>query len=144
VETDLTSRPAEATLETLALLRSIDATVVGFGRDAHHEFLLKDRQASLYLRGEQVVGYGYWGKDTGPFALLDAADFPAVLALVENEAAGRSVRWLGLNVPLINREAVDYLLGRGYRLDEFSIVFMTNQPFGRFENYIFCSPPFFM
>ena len=36
---------------------------------------------------KSIVGYGYLGEHNGPFASLDANDFPAILAHAETEAA---------------------------------------------------------
>jgi hypothetical protein len=49
-----------------------------------------------------------------------------------------------VEVPMVNRVAVRFLLGRGFRLDSFFSFFMADRPFGRFENYLFTSPPFFL
>lgn len=144
VSTDLEFAPAADTPETLAAIRAIDQAILGFTRDVDHQFLLQDRQAILLRRAGQVVGYGYFAKGVGPVALLDAADFPAVLAWAESEAAARGDDEFGIQVPLINRHAVDYLLGRGYQFENFTIFFMSDEPFGRFENYVITSPPFFM
>lgn len=144
VETDLRFVPATATPETLAALRTIDYEILGFERDADHEFLLGDRQGYLCYRGDQLVGYSYFGNGTGPIAMLDEADFPAVLARGETEAAERNEDEFGMNVPMINRAAVDYLLGRGFQLEDFTVLFMTDVPFGKFDQYIISSPAFFM
>jgi hypothetical protein len=144
VATDLEFSPAVDTPETLAAIRSIDQAILGFTRDIDHQFLLADRQAILFRRAGQVVGYGYFGKGAGPIALLDAADFPAVLARAESEAAARGDDEFGMQLPLINRRAVNYLLGRGFQLEDFTVFFMSDEPFGRFENYVISSPPFFM
>ena len=144
IDTDLIFSSVTAAPETLAALRVIDNAILGFERDADHEFLLNDRQPYLYYRGDRVVGYGYFGKGTGPIALLDESDFPAVLARGESEAAARNEENFGMQVPLINRAAVDYLLGRGFQLEAFTVFFMSDEPFGKFENYILTSPPFFM
>ena len=144
VVTDLEFSPAADTPETLAAIRAIDQAILDFTRDVDHQFLLQDRQAMLFRRAGQVAGYGYFGKGTGPIALLDAADFPAVLAWAESEAAARGGDEFGVQVPLINRHAVDYLLGRGFQLENFTVFFMSDEPFGRSENYIFTSPPFFI
>lgn len=129
--------------ETLDAIRAIDQAILGFTRDVDHRFLLQDRQTMLFRRGGQLAGYGYFGKGTGPIALLDAADFPAVLAWAESDAAARGDDF-GVQLPLVNRHAVDYLLARGFQLEDFTVFFMSDQPFGRFENYVFSSPPFFM
>ena len=49
-----------------------------------------------------------------------------------------------MELPMINRSAVNWLLGRGYRIEPFVVLGMSDEPFGRFENYICTSPPFFM
>ncbi|HYI67079.1 MAG TPA: hypothetical protein VEW95_09165 [Candidatus Limnocylindrales bacterium] len=43
-------------------------------------------------------------------------------------------------VALHNRVAIDHLLGRGYRMDAFMTLLCSSQPFGRFEQYLFCAP----
>ncbi len=142
--TDLEFTPAGLTPETLAAIRAVDQAILGFTRDVDHQFLLQDRQAMLFRRAGQLAGYGYFGKGTGPIALLDAADFPAVLAWAESEAVARGDDEFGMQLPLVNRHAVDYLLARGFQLEDFTVFFMSDEPFGRFENYVFTSPPFFM
>jgi hypothetical protein len=86
-------------------------------------------------RGLELVGCGYTGRHNWPFAPQNSDDFPAVLA---------GWREFGLEVPMINRTVVDYLLGRGFRIDSFMALSMSNIPFGRFEHYIVTSPPFFI
>ena len=145
VDTDLTVESASAAPETLTALRAIDQAILGFTRDADHAFLLRDRRAEFYRRGDRVVGYCYVGHGTGPIALLDASDFPAVLARAETEASQRNEAEFALDIPLINRAAVDHLLGRGFRLDgTFPMFFMSDEAFGAFERYIVTSPPFFL
>lgn len=143
VVSDLRPEPILPSPENLAALREIDLTVLEHQREVDHLWLGQDRQGYLYYRGEQPVGYGYLGPSHGPFALLDEADFPAVLAHAETQAAAQDYVF-GVEVPMINRAAVDYLLGRGCQLDSFFAFFMSDAPFGKFENYIFPSPPFFL
>ena len=111
--------------------------------DADHAWLLGERAGYLYRRGGRVVGYGYLGPSAGPFALLDPRDYLAVLAHAEAEAAHRDADF-GVEVPLVNRAALDFLLGRGFRMDSFFALFMADVPFGRFDRYLFTSPPFFL
>ena len=66
--------------ETLSTLAEIDKATLGFQRDVDQQWFLANRRGFLYLRDGRPVGYGYVGENSGPFALLDAADFPAVLA----------------------------------------------------------------
>ena len=84
------------------------------------------------------------GASNSPFALLDPSAFPAVLAHAENAAAGRGAASFGVNVPLINRTAVNYLLGRNFRFEDGGFFCMSDEPFGKFEQYIICSPPMFI
>ncbi len=144
VATDLQVEPVTASAETLALLRELDEAVLGHGRDADHAWLLTNRQGYVYRRGGRPAGYGYLGYRNGPFALLEARDFPAVLAQAEAAAARAGQATFGVEVPMVNRAAVEHLLARGFRFDAFFALFMSDVPLGRFENYICTSPPFFL
>jgi GNAT superfamily N-acetyltransferase len=145
VISDLSFEPITDEEAGLPALAEIDRAVLGHRRDTDHRWLLSVREGGyLYRRGGQVVGYGYVGTNNGPFAVLDEGDFPAVLGHAETAAHARGAARTGFEVGMVNQAAVDYLLGRGYRLDEFFAFFMSDAPFGRFENYIFTSPPFFL
>ena len=76
--------------------------------------------------------------------MLDQNDFPAVLARAETQAHVLGAESVGFEVPLINKIVVDYLLGRGYKLDGFLGTILSDEPFGKFENYLLTSPPFFV
>jgi GNAT superfamily N-acetyltransferase len=143
VPTDLTIEPITETPEIVQTLRQLDVTLFGHRRDIDLAWLLNTRTGFLYRRAGEPVGYGFTGEQRGPFALLDANDFPAVLAHAETHAHSLGLTDFGFEVPLINEVAVQYLLGRGYQMDAFFAVFMSDKPFGKFENYIVTSPPFF-
>jgi GNAT superfamily N-acetyltransferase len=143
VTTDLTFEPVSASPEVLSRLAALDATVLEHRRDVDHVWLLENRQGYLYHRRGEAHGYGYIGPGSGPFALLKQDDFPAVLAHAETEAAAHGFPF-GVEVPMINRAAVDYLLARGCQMDAFISLFMSDEPFGRMENYLLPSPPFFV
>jgi GNAT superfamily N-acetyltransferase len=128
----------------LSQLGEMDQTILNYRRDIDHAWLIENRRGFLYKRNGAVVGYGYTGLRNGPFALLEAADFPAVLAHAENLAVENQQEHFGVEVPMHNQAAVDHLLGRGFRLDAILAVLMSDVPFGRFENYIVTSPPFFL
>lgn len=144
VETDLTFEPIELSLDVLAVLGHIDLEVLGHRRDVDHRWLLSDRQSFLYRQAGNVVGYGYAGKISGPFALLDPADFPAVLAHAESLAAADGHDSVTVVVPVINETAVRYLLHHGFRLEPFFSYLMSDKPFGRFDRYIETTPTFFL
>jgi hypothetical protein len=90
----------------------IDQAVIGHRRTEDHAWLVGERQGFVYRRGRDAVGYGYVGRSSGPFALLDPADTPAVLAHAERTAAERGDAPFGLDVPAVNRAAVRYLQAR--------------------------------
>lgn len=145
VSTDLTPRRVPHAPETAAQLRVLDRAVLDFTRDETHEFLASDdRELYFYTRDGAVVAYAYFGSRSGPIAVLDEGDLPAVLAHGETLAAARGDAEYGVQVPLINSAAVDYLLARRFRLEPFTVLFMSDAPFGRFENYILTIPDFFL
>ncbi|MBI3168791.1 MAG: hypothetical protein HYZ22_09955, partial [Chloroflexi bacterium] len=51
---------------------------------------------------------------------------------------------VGFEAPTVNTAAIDYLLNRGYRLEGFMGSIMSEEPFGKFENYLLSSPPYFL
>lgn len=143
VASDLTFEKVTAMAETLASLGQIDQIILDHRRDEDHVWMLAEQQGYLYRRAGQVVGYGYVGQSSGPFAVLNPSDFPAILAHAESEAAAAG-RNFGVEMPLINGTAVDYLLARGFQMDSFIALFLSDEPFGQFDRYIFPSPPFFL
>lgn len=76
--------------------------------------------------------------------MYDERDIAAALAHAEATAFARGRRKVGFDLPQINRAAVDYFLTHKYTLDSFVALFMSDAPLGKYENYIFTSPPFFV
>jgi ribosomal protein S18 acetylase RimI-like enzyme len=131
--------------ETLAnTLAGIDQQVLGFTRPADHTWLAQQRTGFVARRAGEIVGYGYLGNDAGPFAVLAEADMTALLAHAEVLAHQDGRAELNFEVPLINRAAVQYLLGRGFKFNSFFAFFMSDGRLGNFENYVLFSPPFFV
>jgi len=139
VPTDLAFEPMLPGLHTEAINR-IDRYVLGHTRAPLHEWIATARDGFVCRRGGEVAGYGY---DEGPYALLDENDFPAVLAHAESRMAEKGGEF-GVETPLINKKAIQYFMDRKYQIDSFTALFMSNEPFGRFENYLCFSPIFFM
>lgn len=123
-------------------LDALDRAVLGFARPQDHAFLLADRPGFLYLRGGRAAGYGYAGQRAGPFALLDPADLPAVLAHAETLAAQAGRGHFGLEVPLANHAALDTLLARGFHIEPFAAQLLADETGGQWDRYIATSPPF--
>ncbi len=143
LDTDLDFQSISVSPETLEILASLDKTVLGHRRDIDHKWLLSNRQGYLYLRDKDPVGYGYIGRFNGPFVLLYPEDFPAVLAHLESESVGKGHDF-GIDIPMVNRTAVDHMLKRGFHFSPFIAMIMVDQTNAKFENYIATSPPFFI
>ncbi len=124
-------------------MNRIDQQMIGHAREIVHRWVITTRSGFVYKRDANIVGYGYVGESSGPFVLLDEDDFPAVLAHAESTRATIGGEF-GAETPLINKKAIQYFLERKYRIDTFTVLFMSNEPFGRFENYLCFSPIFFM
>jgi GNAT superfamily N-acetyltransferase len=142
MQTDLKIEPLQLDLQ-LDDLNRIDRQIVGHARAVVHQWVATTRDGFVYKRKGEVVGYGYVGGGNGPFALLDENDTPAVMAHAESLLAEKGEEF-GAETPLINRKAIQYFSERKYKIDSFTVLFMSNEPFGRFENYLCFSPIFFM
>lgn len=142
--TDLQIVPMRHSKQMLNQLAKIDAEILQLRRDMVHRWLLNNREGFIYYRHGQAVGYGYVGKRSGPFALLDAEDYPAILAHAENVSATQQQDSFNFNVPTINASAIHYALTNGFRLDNFTAVLMLDKPYGRFENYALMTPMYFL
>jgi GNAT superfamily N-acetyltransferase len=139
VKSDLQFEPLQVERD-LHELNRIDRAVLAHARPAIHRWVATTRDGFLYRRKGDVVGYGY---DGGPYALLNEGDFAAVLAHGESRAAEKG-KDFGVETPLINKRAIQYMLERKYQIDSFNALFMSNESFGKFENYLCFSPIFFM
>ena len=73
---------------------------------------------------------------------LEDKDFPAVLTYAESIMAERGQEF-GTEAPLINQKAIQYFITHKYQINSFSTIFMSNEPFGKFQNYLCFSPEFF-
>lgn len=143
-ESDLAVEPLKGTPQHLAELNVLDREILGYERASDHVWWIddQDRTGYAFRRDGRLVAYAYVGMRTGPMAVEDALDFPAVLAFGENHAVEHNHNF-HVPLPLINRMATQHMLDRGARMEtDFMNFFMTDQPFGKFENYVFNSPDF--
>lgn len=144
-ETDLSIAPFSPAPENLATLNAIDKIILGYTREVDHAWLCKNRQGYFYRRNGQVVGYSYVSHRAGPIAMLHNHDFHAALAHVESEMTKYvDDVWdsLYLPIPMTNTAAVEYVLRRGFQTSLLLEHFMSDEPLGQYENYIFMDPPF--
>jgi GNAT superfamily N-acetyltransferase len=142
------SLPAPSGLQAIPLsadqleqVAVIDRQILGFRRDEDHRWLLSQREGYLYCKQEQAIGYGYVGLYSGPFVTLDPGVLGQMLTHAESAAPGDD---FGVEVPLINRAAVGYLLEAGYRMDDFVNYFMSDVEIGSLDRYVVTAPSFFI
>jgi GNAT superfamily N-acetyltransferase len=138
---DLEPAPITADQYGLALLASIDREVLGFRRDVDHRWLLSNRRGFAYIRNGSPVGYGYVGLYQGPFAAIDPGAIGGMLAHAESVA---EVEEFGVEAPLINREALQYLFEHGFRMDPFVNYFLSDVEIGKFDRYLVTTPSLFI
>ena len=141
-DTDLDFKPMPETPVTAQIIDRLDQEILGYRRRPEHTWFRQNRHGYLYYRNGEPVGYGYAGKQSGPFALLDNRDFAAVLAHAETAVSLQGHSKVEFVTPTVNETAVDHLLAHGYRLQPFFCQLMTSRPFGRFDHYVATSPMF--
>lgn len=144
--TDLRREAMDAAALPYEELGEVDRATLGFRRDPDHRWLSSQRPGWLYRRHGRLVAYGYhpsrpsWG---GPYAALDAKDLPILLADGETAAAQAGHETVTFDMALTARTAFDHLLGRGFRVDPFVMLFFTDGPTDGLHRYVLTSPPFF-
>jgi len=143
VSSDLRAEPLRLDEPTLARLATIDRALLGYRRDVDHRWFAEHRHGQAYRRGAEIVAYGYappmpgW---SGPYAALDPSDLPRLLADAETEAHRAGHPEVSFDVALTNRAAIDHLLGRGYQLQAFPMIFFADAELGQLDRYVFFSP----
>jgi GNAT superfamily N-acetyltransferase len=129
------------TPQHIPYLAQLDQRIHGHRRDVDHEWLIAQRAGFLLWRHQVAVGYGYVGEPfSGPFVMLDAADYPAALAYGEDIAVEQGYETLGLDVPMLNRAAVHYLLTHGYRMSPFFCFYMCDGKPAHVDHTILTGP----
>jgi GNAT superfamily N-acetyltransferase len=138
--------PLQAAGALLAEVTAIERAVLGHVRgEAELRWLLEEREGYLYRRDGRSVGFAFVGHGgSGPVAALEVDDLPEQLLHVEACAHALGVERLILQVPGPNAVAVRHLVGRGFRIDPWVNVLMSNRPFGRFDRFISFGPPMFL
>ena len=135
LETDLIIEPMQQDIHIEAM-NQIDRTIIHHARESIHKWIKTTRDGFVYKRNEEIVGYGYVGSSSGPFAVLDDNDFPAVLAHAERRMAEQEKEF-GAEAPLMNTKAIEYFIERKYQIDSFSAIFMSNVPSGNaFQGFL--------
>jgi GNAT superfamily N-acetyltransferase len=128
----------------LAEVAAIERAVLAYPRgEAELRWILGRREGYLYRRGGVATGYAFVGRDgAGPIAALEAEELVAQLLHVESRAQALGVDRLSLQVPGLNAVAVRHLVARGFRIDPWVNLLMSNRPNGRFDRFVAFSPVF--
>jgi GNAT superfamily N-acetyltransferase len=129
------------------LIAGVELALLSHRRDIDTVFLLGMRPAWIARRGGTIAGFafGAQGDVCGPIGALDPDDMPALLALVEREAAAAGIEALYFTVPLANDAAVRHLLGRGFRIDRFFANVLVDDPSViLFDRWIITGPEFIL
>jgi GNAT superfamily N-acetyltransferase len=130
----------------LRQVRQIELSTLESARgEAEMRWLLQDREGFLYRRGDEPIGFAFMGKrGAGPIAALDPADLPDILFHVEDHAARLGLTQIEFQVPGPNGVAARHLLSRGFRIDPWVNLLLSNRPFGRFDRVLGFGPPLFL
>jgi GNAT superfamily N-acetyltransferase len=127
---------------------AMEAQVLGHAREPDVAYMLGDRPAVVLRRDGEAVAYAFLpNRDgfAGPVAALDPAGLPAALAQVEGAAHAAGMDCLELTVPLAATTAVGWLLHeRGWRIDPFYCLFLTDAPWVRLDRYLPFNPCLFL
>jgi ribosomal protein S18 acetylase RimI-like enzyme len=125
-------------------LSTIDRKVLGFSRERHHEYFLQRRDASAYLfrKGKSVLGYAYIWDDgqVGPLAASSGDAFTDIIKASLILAADKNTEQVSILVPGSNASAIAMALQNNLRVRE-PYILMATKPFGRWNQYLFHSPP---
>jgi GNAT superfamily N-acetyltransferase len=146
VATDLDIDPITSGPAAIEAIAGIETAILGHRRDTDIAFLLDRRPAWLARRGGKVVGFAFGasGDTVGPLGVLEPADMPALLAVVETHAAEAGIAELFFSTPLANAVAVDYFLGRGYRLDPFVAAILADDLSMHLDRWIHTNPSYIL
>ena len=143
----LRARPLGTTLASeLPVLREIElATLESARGEAEIRWLLGDREGYLYSRGDNPVGFAFVGQPgTGPIAAIEPEFLPDILLHVEDRAASLGLEQVEFQLPGPNEVAARHLLSRGFRIDPWVNLLMSDRPFGSFDRVIGFGPPVFL
>lgn len=150
---DLTFERLAADDAAVAAIGQIDASVLGFRRDADIRFLLTSRPAWLARRAGKPVGYVFGIQPNppgttdidpgcGPMAALDPSDLAALIDQVMTDPGGAEK--FSITLPLANHSAIAHLLAHGAHIDPFYTVVLTDAPALHLDRYVQTSPSFIL
>ena len=136
--------PLEETASHLEALAGVDAKALGFSREKHHRYLIRDltNKGSLLYAADDCVGYAYVADGhIGPLAVSrpDAAGdaFRSAVCLAAQTSSSR----ISAFIPGANDTALSIAVAHGMRIT-FPMVLMSTRPFGDWTLYLPRNPGF--
>jgi GNAT superfamily N-acetyltransferase len=130
-----------ATPDDTGVVAEIEKAVVGFARHDDYPWLFEHREAYLYRRRGEVIGFGFFSETgVGPIAALKPDDQNELLLHLEDRAHACGVEEVNFQVPTVNAVAMRHLLGRGFKFDAPLNIFMSDRSFGQFDRFIAFGP----
>lgn len=123
---------------------AIESDVLGYRRPEDVEFLVSDRPVTLYERRGKVVGFGFGsnGLASGPAAVSDPRDLPAVLADQETMAAEAGLDEVQISLSSAAAHTLRWALQHGYRIVPFYEMLLLDAPVISFDRCAFTQPAF--
>jgi len=132
---DLDAVPA--TPADIPELAAVEATVVGYPRDADYPWLMEHRDGHVYRRDGRAVGFAFASADgSGPVVALRPSDQVPILRHIEGRAHALGLTAVTFEVPMPNEIAMRHLLGRGFRIEPPLTLLMSSEPFGAFDRFL--------
>ena len=121
----------------------IDEEVLGFRRDAYHEFLVRTNptEAMAITRDGEPVGYCYISKSghIGPLAIASAANGRHAVRAVVRRALDDGSGNLSIIVPGPSELLMSAAIDLGFRIHE-PLLLMAEREFGDWHRYMPRSP----
>jgi ribosomal protein S18 acetylase RimI-like enzyme len=129
----------------LLQLAQLDAAALGFTRNKHHRFLLRDAtMRGVFLHaGGHCVGYAYIhsGGHIGPLAVTEAGVMRSAFATALALATESGCPAISAFLPGVNDKAFDLAVEHGMRIT-FPMVLASAREFGDFGRYLPRNPGF--
>jgi hypothetical protein len=143
--TTIEARPIDIDRDRAAIA-DLERAALSFARsDRELRWLAKEHEGWLYTREGALVGFGFVSpRDTGPIVANDASAMPELLSHVEARAFALGVTRLELQLPAPNEIGVRHLLARGFHVDPWVNLLMSNRPFGQFDRVVPFGSPIFL
>ena len=143
-ESALRIERVEASPKTLDNILQIDSRVLGYRRPEDLAFFMRQQPVFLLRDAGRLVAYAFGcdGYSAGPAATLEARHLPILLQQIEQSACDAQMESLWLTIPAAARQAVNWALSCGYRIDPFHEVLLAKESTMQFDRYVMTQSAF--